>query len=405
LRIVREKSMSLRPCLLLAVLLAACIAAPPAAGHDPGEGEGESASACDNKQAMTDDCAAELEALWRNDPDIIANGRRLDEYHVALATSLARKGTVDALLAAAAAVKPMEYDFSMPRQVDLPPELTSTALLARATALAPGDARTWFAAARLNPCEEAAPCPADTALARLLQVDPDNAAAWLMELERATERADAPAARAALARAARAPAYRDRIEAMEQVVLREWLDDATILAFDPATAQTAATPAQYSRWFKLFEAWTAFMVMEPGGYPLTQACDPAGAAKDDTAARADCLAIARMMDTDASSLLAQSHGRFLQARLATDPVERSRLEARRNEIKWLVHEGRGPIPADIDPVKMEEEIAQRLAGIGELERLRSSVAARGLVFPPDWHAPNLDEAEAKDEATTPHDHP
>jgi hypothetical protein len=366
--------------MVLSVVLAAASAAACPDHRDPAV-----ASACDDGTAAA--CKVAMEQAQQAEQRLVEGMRHLDGYRVALATSLARQDTPDGLLAAATAVTLVELESPLPQPVGVPAALASSALLARATTLAPGDARIAYAAAKLDACKDAAPCPADAALAHLLEIDGDNAAAWLAQFERATARNDAATARLALARAARAPALRDYVDALEQAVLREWLADATSLPVDPASVKTALTPMQYGRWFKLTEVSTALLGATAANHPLTRACDPQGAARDDPALRADCRAIAAKMDTAAAGLFTQSQGRFLRARLADDPAGRARLQARARELKWLLHEGRWPVGDDVDLARMEEELQLRQAGVGDVERRRRIAAARGLAFSPDWREP------------------
>jgi hypothetical protein len=352
-------------------------------------------AACSDGKQDTPDCQAAFAAAM-NTPEIVEKNRRADAYRLALATSLASRNTPDALLASAVAVKWLEVDIApIRRSVAVPPAMSSAALLARAAALAPADARPWFLAIGTLRCAPVdAPCAKDAAIARLLQVDPDNAAAWLLSFQREAERGDAAAARASLARAARAPVFRDYVDAIDQVVLREWLSDPTELRVGPHESKSTLTEAQFARWNKLFESTTSFGT--PGDYYLAKACDPASAAKDDPALQADCRAIGAMKDTAGAGLFSQSQGRFLQMRLATDPAERERFEVGVREIRWLIHEGSWGETAD--PAKIEEEIAMRLAGTGDVAIRRHIAAARGLVFSPDWRPPPMPYERAKAEA-------
>jgi hypothetical protein len=124
----------------------------------------------------------------------------------------------------------------------------------------------------------------------------------------------------------------------------------------------------------------------PGTFHLACACDPAGAAKDAVALQADCRAVAAKMDSADAGLFVQLQGRMLLARLASDPVERERLEIRQREVRWLIHEGAWrEVP---EPGMVEEEIAMRLAGAGEMAVRRHIAAARGRAFSPDWQPPS-----------------
>jgi hypothetical protein len=352
-------------------------------------------AACGDGKARTPECKAAFEATM-NAPDIVENTRRMDSYRLELATSLARRNTVDALLASAAAARWLEIDSPLPRPVVAPPAMATSALLARAEALAPADARVLYTTVLWSRCKPGeSNCAMDAAIARLLQVDADNAAAWLMRFQRDSELGDTASARASLTHAAQAPAYRDYSDVVVQDVLGEWLSDPTEMRARPGESTSPLTASQFARWYKLFEAST-LIIGGPGDYYLARACDPTAAAKDDPALQADCRAIGSKQDIAGASLFSQSQGRFLQMRLATDAAERERFEVRRREIMWLIHEGSwNEVP---DPAKVEEEIAMRLAGVGDVAIRRHIAAARGKVFTPDWRPPPTpyEQAHAQD---------
>jgi hypothetical protein len=370
------------------VLTLAFLAAGAAAVACQEDGGASLEAACGDGKQTTPECQAAFAAAM-NDPGTAENARRMDAYRLALATSLSHRDTPDALLASAVAAHWLEIDVDDPRPVVLPPAMATSALLARAAALAPTDARVAYAAVQMQRCKPGpVACAKDAAVSHLLEVDADNAAAWLLRFQRDTERGDGTAARAALARAARAPAFRDYGDVIDRVVLREWLSDPTEMRAGPIESGLPLTDAQYARWYKLFEATTA-MLGTPGDYYLAKACDPAAAANDDAALQADCRAIGALKDSPDASLFSQSQGRFIRMRLASDPTERERFEVAAREMSWLIHSGQWEgVP---DPTKVEEEIAMRLAGTGDVAMRRHIAAARGLVFTSNWRPPTPDE--------------
>jgi hypothetical protein len=307
---------------------------------------------------------------------IATNMQVLDDYHVALARSLAASDGVDSVLAAAFVAEGVE----MSSPSSLPPQLASATLFARAGHMAGTDAAVWFALAERGCANDATPCAADAARARLLELDGDNAAAWMLEFERQDGRGDAVAARSALARAAHAPAYRDYADTLDLRLLRAQLDDPTQIEYVVEPELPGLDANAHARFWKLLDSHE--MVGTHALSALSRACDPQGAAANDAALQADCRAIGAREATPGASLFSQSHGVFLQWRLARDEGERAILAERRRELRWLLDSSGGPAAGKDLPRWIEAEIEDRLAGVGDVEHRRRIVAARGLVFPP-----------------------
>jgi hypothetical protein len=319
------------------------------------------------------------------------NARKVDAYRLAMAASLARRDTADALLAASAYARMVENrDGVGAKQVAVPAELASQALLARALERAPDDAKILAAATWGNCVDAAAACPGDAARARLQQLEPDNALGWLLEFIREDARGHKAQARAALARAARAPTFRDYVDPVFASMLREALADPTVITLTPAELldgrKQGIAPAQAQRLAKFIDSTDAYGEYTPVGAALRDACDPSAAARDDAALRADCRALLERMDASGSGIGTRMRVRFLLARLATGPDDKARLQARRREINWLFEVGHwfDHVDGGGYGAAMDTDIADILAGVDQFERLQHYAAARGLAMPPDY---------------------
>jgi hypothetical protein len=312
-----------------------------------------------------------------------ARAKAMHTYRLALARSLARSDDPDALLAAADSVTWAEVDADAP---PTPPELAPAVLLARATRAAPDDARIWFAASA-NGCEpEEAHCAADDARTRLLVLDADNAAAWLLEFTREQRRGNAAQARAALARAARAPAFRDYGDALRRAVLRETLADPTEYVGVPGDLPSGWTPAVMARAVKLNNAYVAYFT-GPVNEFVVRACNPAIGAAHDEVLQADCRAIGAAMVVEDAGMTSQTLGLVIQARLANDPSQRESLERRKRDLDWMRHlEIVTPGLNPHDAAAIEREIEARLSPMGEVAWLRKRIVDAGLspTAPEGW---------------------
>jgi hypothetical protein len=157
--------------------------------------------------AATPDCGPKITAAEcaQAAAQMQASSVELARQVLPLIESLSRTGDVDSLLAAASFAEIADGGpelFSGPSV--LPPALTRDALLARAVVLAPDDAAVWFAVAAESCASRPGDCPADAARERLRELDADNAAVWIREVDRLSAAGARYAARAALPRAARA---------------------------------------------------------------------------------------------------------------------------------------------------------------------------------------------------------
>lgn len=212
---------------------------------------------------------------------------------------------------------------------DLPPVLTYKAFLKRALA-APGagPAVQWVA---LGDCGRVGPqpedCISDTALTRLEQQAPDNAAVWLLAFDRARQHGDDKAARAALARAARATEF----STYYGTLLKSVLETARALPMSPALVRQLAGIGgnAYAATYML-AAGNVMYLPGPALAPVFEACkDPGRAA----ALRAQCRRIAHLLAWG-DTVIVRAAGLALQERLAGDAEARQRYAEARRAQAW-----------------------------------------------------------------------
>ncbi len=211
---------------------------------------------------------------------------------------------------------------------DLPPVLTYKAFLKRALA-APGagPAVQWVA---LGDCGRVGPqpedCISDTALARLEQQAPDNAAVWLLAVDRARQRGDDKAARAALARAARATEF----STYYGTLLKSVLETARALPMSPALVRQLAGIGgnAYAATYML-AAGNVMYLPGPALAPVFETCRNPGAG----IRRAQCRRIAHLLAWG-DTVIVRAAGLALQERLAGDAEARQRYAAARRAQAW-----------------------------------------------------------------------
>ncbi|HET7663837.1 MAG TPA: hypothetical protein VFK31_09385 [Rhodanobacteraceae bacterium] len=210
-----------------------------------------------------------------------------------------------------------------------PPDYVSFHALIQRAAKAP-DAGPGIAWAQLVDCDaEADACPDADALATLKKKAPDNAAVWLMVLGQAVRHDDEDAARAALAKAARASRYDDYAGISLAALAR------AASALPPPAGlygkQGAASSAAGVRALLVF-GLSNFQPL-PGFQAAARLCKDG---KDDKPLRQQCLALAKILAW-ASSPLARSLGLHLQQTLSDDADLRRQARAARHDLVWQVH--------------------------------------------------------------------
>jgi hypothetical protein len=300
----------------------------------------------------------------------------IEDFRRALLASLAASDAVDAVLTAALVAENLEFNSTRESPAPLPKAQASDALFARLAQLAPDHPAVQFALAT-RACGRRGHCAADAARARLREIDPDNAATWLLEFGRQSALAKKAEARAALLRAAQASAYRDYADELALRQLRVLLADPTQLSrLDPAMPQLDA--AAQTRMVKMLDADMALGI-PPHVFPLARACDPAGEARGDLALQAACRTIGALEAAPGSSWISQTNGVLLQWRLARDDAERVALDARRTGLRDLS----AHLRAEHDWARwLAQEIDGRLAGVGDVERRRRELATHAPVPKP-----------------------
>jgi hypothetical protein len=219
----------------------------------------------------------------------------------------------------------------------------------------------------------------------LQQIEPQNAAVWLLEFQHAAERGRAAEARAALARAAGAPEYRDYEDALYRTVLQVMLAPSTPARF--AYSKRSDTSAEQARrWDADMLGWQVFFRARWEQYRwLKWTCDVAMGDGDEGMVR-DCNTVARRMDVESSGMQSLQFARGLLPLLATDSDEQAQLVQRRREFSWLSMEGHPGkfVEASSHEAVIDQEVERTLAGMSYLERRRRMVADRGLTFPADY---------------------
>ncbi len=211
---------------------------------------------------------------------------------------------------------------------DLPPVLTYKTFLKRALA-APGagPAVQWVA---LGDCGRVGPqpedCISDAALTRLEQQAPDNAAVWLLAFDRARQHGDDKAARAALARAARATEF----STYYGTLLKSVLETARALPMSPALVRQLAGIGgnAYAATYML-AAGNVMYLPGPALAPVFETCRNPGAG----IRRAQCRRIAHLLAWG-DTVIVRAAGLALQERLAGDAAARQRYAAARRAQAW-----------------------------------------------------------------------
>src|SRR6185437_13186696 len=216
-----------------------------------------------------------------------AREQALQAFQHDLVSVLALRATAQPLLGAALLARPL------PRQ---PKTNSFHALINRAAAASDaGPAVQW---ARLADCDaKADACPNASALRKLVEQAPDNAAVWLLKLGLDTRDMKSDAARADLARAAAAKLY----------------DDYTGSSLAALAGVVDALPP-------------------PPALPVVaKLCENAG---DDAAIKADCLRLGKLLEWG-SSPLARSLGLHLRDVLG-DATAQADARQQRRDLIWQV---------------------------------------------------------------------
>lgn len=246
------------------------------------------------------------------------------------------------------------------------------AALHRAGEMAPDDAGiAWLEATRCPP--QATQCEPDTALLRLMRLEPDNAAVWLL----AAEREEDPAAvEALLQRAARSTRYDVHFGLAERMMERA-LAHAPMPPLSPAAESVlrqAGTlppgpPGDHDLRAALFAGQSVLWL--PSFAPVTRGCRaPRADARRDACARVAVL----MADSD--TRVARLLGTRLMTGLVRDAAAQARWRERLRLEFWLASPEAQPPPGT------ERFLAQWT--LGEHPAQIAWLARQGRRMPADW---------------------
>lgn len=303
-----------------------------------------------------------------------AREQALQAFQHDLVSVLALRATAEPLLGAALLARPL------PKQ---PKTNSFHALINRAAATSDaGPAVQW---ARLADCDtKADACPNASALRKLAEQAPDNAAVWLLKLGLDTRDMKSDAAREDLAKAAAAKIYDDytgsSLAALAGVV------DA--LPPPPAT-QGAGGPVGVQA---LIVQGNARMQPRPGLPVVAKLCENAG---DDAAIKADCLKLGKLLEWG-SSPLARSLGLHLREVLG-DAAAQAEARQQRRDLIWQVQNySQLALRAPDDPALAQRLLAAAKQGGTEMSQLTAVLRASGVstTAPGSWQPPSPDAAPA-----------
>ena len=302
-----------------------------------------------------------------------ARAHALQSFQRDLVSVLALRAEAQPLLGAALLARPL------PRQGK---GASFHALIDRAVAASDaGPAVQW---ARLADCDTRGDaCPNPTALRKLTEQAPDNAAVWLLKLDIDTRDVKSKAARADLAKAAASKLYDDytgsSLTALASVV--------GTLPPPPAT-QGAAGPAGVQALLVLANARLQPRPVLP---VPAQMCDGAG---DDAARKADCLRLGKLLEWG-SSPLSRSLGLHL-CEVLGDPAEQAAARQQRRDLTWQVQNySQLALRAQDDLAPAQLLLATARQGGTEMAQITAVLRGRGisLTAPGSWQPPSADAAQ------------
>lgn len=307
-------------------------------------------------------------------PDAAGNARdrALQSFQRDMVSVLALRATAQPLLGAALLARPL-------------PNQTKTssfhALINRAAAASDSGAPVQWV--RLADCDEkASACPNATALRKLTEEAPDNAAVWLLKLGVDTRDMKSTAARADLAAAAAGKIYDDytgsSIAALASV--------ADTLPPPPAT-QGAAGPVGVQALIVLANAR---LQPQPALPPVARMCENAG---NDAALKTDCLKLAKLLEWG-SSPLSRSLGLHLYEVLG-DPAEQANAQQQRRDLVWQVqHYSQLALRAQDNAAFAQQLLDTAKLGGTEMSQIIAVLRASGIstTAPSSWQPSSPDAA-------------
>ncbi len=342
--------------------------APGTTPATPAPADGACANSSSNSTEEPDSAeSTEAQAAWlRGQNDIIK--------------SLANSHDPRMLLAAAL--------HAVPLQLVAPTELTTgsspAVLLSRAQKAGPNDPQIWWISAVQNGGDELIHAR-EQAIRRLIEIVPQNAAIWLLELDRANAADDVIAGRLAIEHAAKAKYFDDYFMALTATLLRasENMPASVLALYADEAGSNDVTTQKNQRLIMSFSLSLASAM--PGYQALTRACDPKLAVSSDTQLHMDCLAISKLMSDTSTSLISQMIGLHLQRKLASDSVQLADVERQLRNMEWLrLNESR--LDYSTNDASIDRRYQQILDGQSEQDNIRAHLSDAGVSLEPpeDW---------------------
>ncbi len=242
----------------------------------------------------------------------------------------------------------------------------------------------WFA---VRACGSKLRCDRDAAIERLVEIDPDNSAAWLEAMGHAKDRGDEVAYEAALAHAAQAKFHDSRLGSVFvaiQPVLARLPPTSSCRARDERwLRQELGRPPTADDWADI-EAHALELATALPGYRTLEGCKERGGALDPVRRRHCIALLSRIVDGD--TLLEQGIGFAYLIPLQTDAAESARLRERYRHLQWLY-------PTIDRPARIDGFI-RRMWTEGEVAVLQAEAERLGRWPPPANWLPEQERARS-----------
>jgi hypothetical protein len=295
----------------------------------------------------------------------------LVQYQKDLVSVLALRSDAEHLLGAALLARPLQ---------DQPQGLSYHDLITRAAKVPnAGPGIIW---SQLADCDvQANTCPNADAFAQLQKQDADNAAVWMLAMDLASEKNDASAIRADLAKAAAAKGYDDYFGIALQGIA---LSVGTLPPL-PDTMAGARTgdPATAAGVELLIAFGVANQQPRPSLQPLLQLCSPDQASRDD-ALKGDCLKAAHDLEWG-SSPMGRAVGLHIRGELDASARDTAQKAAR--DLAWQMQNyGALGMKAFTDDKLAQQLLDAARTGGTELSLVLSTLRANGIATeaPAGW---------------------
>ncbi len=266
--------------------------------------------------------------------------RALRAHEAALAALVERRGGAHADVIAAELYWTAGRGFALrmhPSDASLQPMAVEQAWLdhadaAFARALRANDAWAWWLATGECPARPAT-CNASIALDRIKQLDGDNGAVWLLEMDLARDARDPARLRAALAKLAASPRFDSHLgDAVRGMLAAFALEPLPARLHVSYLSDAATTPEQSAILLAGELAFTSDVMRGLGYKALLDAChtrDPA----IDAERSADCRATGRLLASGERTLIEERFGDLLLLRTAS-PAELGQVQQAIRDSRW-----------------------------------------------------------------------